>query len=153
MGAAGFGLSAVGSLLSARVSRAARRMHVGDGGVILACSVLPPLLQWLASSLNPSADSNGWLAASLLLPGSLLFGVRAPRMGQLLHALTASNQRATVASLQSLANKMALCVCLTCIVGPLIDAHGVDVTVRVLSVLALLPVLPLMRFVAQIKQE
>jgi hypothetical protein len=105
VGAAGFGLSALGSLLSTRISLTARRIGLGDGGVILLCSVLPPLMQWFACSFSTSGDS----VAGALLCGSLLWGARAPLVAHLLHkALTASGQRATVSSLQSLANKMML---------------------------------------------
>ena len=103
--AALFALSALGSLLSARVRAAALRWGgVSERGVVVWTSALPPLLQWCACSAPP-----GMGAALLLLPGALLWGVRLPLLAHLLHRhLASSSQRATVASVQSLANKFVL---------------------------------------------
>jgi hypothetical protein len=100
-----FALSALGSLFSTRVRAAAQRWcGVGDRGVVVLTSVLPPLLQWCACAVPP-----GMGVALLLLPGSLLWGVRLPLLAHLLHRhLPSSSPRATVASVQSLANKLVL---------------------------------------------
>jgi hypothetical protein len=109
--AALFALSALGSFLSARVRAAALRWGgVSERGVVVWTSALPPLLQWCACSAPP-----GMGAALLLLPGALLWGVRLPLLAHLLHRhLASSAQRATVASVQSLANKFALVRSLHC---------------------------------------
>jgi MFS family permease len=52
----------------------------------------------------------------------------------------AKGQRATVASVQSLANKLALALCLAFLAGPVTDEYGIDTTMRLFAALAVLPV-------------
>ena len=106
LGATMFALSSLGSFVSARVRAIARtRLGLGALGVVVLSSALSPLLQWTAASLV----GPGLGAPLLLLPASFLWGVRLPLLSHFLHRqLPHSNQRATVASCQSLANKLAL---------------------------------------------
>ena len=180
VGAAMFGLSSLGALLSTRVRHWSRvYLRLGAMGVVVASSSLAPLLQYAAARFG----GEGWLAAVLLLPTSFLWGVRLPLLSHFLHRSLAAGgpadsgggavagsadaartagataavkdthrqllagQRATLASMQSLSNKLALALCLSLVAGPLTDAYGIDATVQVFAALSALPVLAFILFV------
>jgi len=104
--------------------------------VLLACSLLPPLLNIMATC------THGTVAALFLLPTSLLYGVRMPLLAHMFHRQLhhEPTQRATVASCSSLINKLVLAISLPC-VAAVTDAYGIDATMRIFAVLAIFPLL------------
>jgi MFS family permease len=130
LGGLTFALSSVGAFNSTKFAT-----KFGTKSTLLAAAVLTPLLQTLSSY------SDTLTCSFLLLLVSFLFGVRGPLLSSLVHERVSPSCRSTIFSIQSLANKLSLSLCLPLIAGPITDSYGIQSCIRLFAFLTILPIL------------
>jgi MFS family permease len=122
MFAATFGLSALGYLLSPRISN-----RLGDKKTLLLCVSIPPITLLIATF------AHGVWAAIIILLGSLFWGIQWPIITHFMHAEATSKQRVTIISFGNLANKLGLALFIP-IFGYVADLSTINTAFRIAAI-------------------